>query len=260
MAREDGVRWRVFCASLGDVFEDRPELHLPRFRLFDLIRGTPNLDWLLLTKRPANVAPLLAAAMDHAYGVPQIASEHAEWLEGWLTGLSVPPNVWLGVSVEDQQRANERIPILLRTPAAVRFISAEPLLDLVDLTHCYSRQDDAFFNAFCGQYCGLDGWGSLDWVILGGESGGQARPCRVEGLRWLVAQCQHAGVACFVKQLGASPQSDDDADALSSKKGGTTYALGTLLLRDSKGAEPDEWPVDLQVREFPNVNCRGGKR
>ncbi len=103
-------RPRVFCASMADVFEDRPELAAPRARLFDLIEATPNLDWLLLTKRPQNVKRL------------------AKWQDEW------PENVWLGTTVELQTRADELLPFLAEIPAKVRFISAEPLLGPLDLT------------------------------------------------------------------------------------------------------------------------------
>lgn len=102
-AKAAGIRRRVFCASMADVFEDRPDLAEPRARLAYVIGKTPNLDWLLLTKRPENIARL------------------------WITDV-VPPNVWLGTTVEDQERADERIPHLLAVPAAVRFLSVEPLL------------------------------------------------------------------------------------------------------------------------------------
>lgn len=98
------LRPRVFCASMADVFEDRDELLPHRARLFDLIEATPNLDWLLLTKRPQNVARL------------------AKWSDCW------PANVWLGTTVELQSRADELLPFLAAIPARVRFISAEPLL------------------------------------------------------------------------------------------------------------------------------------
>jgi protein gp37 len=108
-AERDSNRPRVFCASMADVFEDRPELLEPRDRLFDLIEATPNLDWLLLTKRPQNIREL--ARWDH------------EW----------PDNVWLGTTVELQTRADELLPYLAKIPAKVRFISAEPLLGPLDI-------------------------------------------------------------------------------------------------------------------------------
>jgi protein gp37 len=103
-ARRAGGRARVFCSSMADVFENRRELDDPRARLWDLIDRTPDLDWLLLTKRPENIAR----------AVP--------WGDKW------PANVWLGTTAENQRWAEKRIPILLQFPAVVRFISCEPLL------------------------------------------------------------------------------------------------------------------------------------
>ncbi|QBF32131.1 DUF5131 family protein [Thalassococcus sp. S3] len=108
-AERDGERPRVFCASMADVFEDRDELQEHRSRLFDLIEQTPNLDWLLLTKRPQNVDRM------------------ARWGNDW------PWHVWLGTTIEMQKRADELLPYLAATPAKVRFISAEPLLGPLDI-------------------------------------------------------------------------------------------------------------------------------
>lgn len=108
-AKESSTRLRVFCASMADVFEDRRDLDGSRARLWQLIDATPNLDWLLLTKRPENIARL---------------GTKSAW----------PKNVWLGTTVEDQATAEERVPHLVAQDAYVRFISAEPLLGPVDLS------------------------------------------------------------------------------------------------------------------------------
>jgi protein gp37 len=199
-------RPRVFCASMADVFEDRPELVRPRDRLFGVIRDTPHLDWLLLTKRPENFRILMTASM-------------APW-----------PNVWLGVSVEDQARADERIPILLETPAAVRFLSVEPLIGLVDLTR------HLFPEPIPASLLGRPHSRGIDWTIIGGESGPGARRCDTVWIQRLVEQCKDAGVACFVKQLGAHPLMRNGVK---------------MRLVDKKGGDPAEWPADLCVREFP---------
>lgn len=124
-ANEAGERRRVFCASLADVFEDRTDLFMPRLRLFGLIRRTPNLDWLLLTKRPGTWAKVVRDTLDWRLNSGGLNSRDADyWFAAdWLNGKP-PANVWLGVSVEDQARANERIPALLQIPARVRFVSA----------------------------------------------------------------------------------------------------------------------------------------
>jgi protein gp37 len=128
------------------------------------------------------------------------------------------PNVWLGVSVEDRASL-PRLDTLRETPAALRFVSIEPLLE--DL--------------------GRIRLGGIDWVIVGGESGPGARPFDLAWARSTVQQCRAGGVPVFVKQLGAKPY---DGDSLGHER----Y---DLLLRDRKGADPAEWPEDLRVREFP---------
>lgn len=170
-AEKAGVRKRVFCASMADVFEDRPDLRDPRLRLFALIDETPHLDWLLLTKRPENMI--------------RLATER--WFTGW------PSNVWAGTTCEDQQRADERIPHLLAVPAAVRFLSVEPMLGPVHLwSECFRRNDGT-----PAVKAHLEG---LHWVIVGGESGHGRRELDPAWADDVVAQCEAVGVAVFVKQ------------------------------------------------------------
>jgi protein gp37 len=164
-----GERARVFCASMADVFEDRPDLDAPRARLWDLIERTGWLDWMLLTKRPENIARMIP------------------WGDNW------PSNVWAGTSVEDQRRADERLPVLRAVPAT-RFLSVEPLLGPV----------------------ALDPEG-IDWVIVGGESGPGARPMDLEWARAVRDTCQRADVPVFVKQLGTVWARDNH---ISDHKGG----------------------------------------
>lgn len=181
-AEAAGVRRRVFCGSMMDVFEDRDDLFEDRLRLFDLIERTPSLDWLLLTKRPESV--LIA--------IP------SNWeTKGW------PLNVWLGVSVEDQRRADERIPKLLEVPAAVRFLSCEPLLGPV--TFRWAKWQP--WAPRPGVTDHLDGLRRLDWVIVGGESGPGRRPMHPEWTRSIWEECREADVAFFGKQ-GSGPKSD----------------------------------------------------
>ncbi len=209
-AREAGVRKRVFCASMADVFEARDDLNGERLRLWCLIEETPWLDWQLLTKRPENVTKILTAR--------------------WLA--EPRPNVWLGTTVEDQARADERIPHLLRTPAAVRFLSCEPLLGPVDLTgHGYSPdpREGTVVPLIAG----------IDWVIVGGESDPGARPMFLEWARSIIEQCRAAGVRVFTKQLGS------------------VWARGMVKLGlgvNNKGGDPAEWSPELRVREWPEVS------
>lgn len=216
MAAKQGRRLRVFCGSQCDVFEDRADLVAPRLRLFDLIERTPNLVWMLLTKRPGNVIPALQEA---ALSVPGDCDAHDDtlgMLSEWLIGDKPPANVWLGTSVEDQEFADRRIPTLLSIPARVRFLSCEPLLGRVSLT-------SAGIIPACGDHPDLQGYmvgpddgksglwktrtealakSGIDWVIVGGESGPNARPMHPEWARSLRDQCVAAGVAFHFKQWG----------------------------------------------------------
>lgn len=189
-------RPRVFCASLADWLDiEVPDLWLTR--LLELIGQTPNLDWLLLTKRPE----LWSIRMGDVIGSSGAHAEDALWphegaalAEDWVVRGNAPPNVWLGTSVEDQTRADERIPQLLQIPAKVRFLSCEPLLGPVDL-----RLNDEFPSS---DGCYEDARHGLHWVIAGGESGPHARPMHPDWARSLRDQCQAASVPFLFKQWG----------------------------------------------------------
>jgi protein gp37 len=177
-AEKVGERRRVFCASMADVFEDRDDLDSWRSRIWELVDQTPYLDWLLLTKRPENAASM----------VP--------WRLDW------PVNVWLGATAESQVWADRRIPIILKVPARVRFLSCEPLLGPVSLAKWLS-------NEHClvgpGGSAAGDATGSkrlIHWVIAGGESGKGARPIHPAWVRQLRDQCLKAGIAFHFKQWG----------------------------------------------------------
>jgi protein gp37 len=157
-----GSRERVFCASMADVFERRADVNAQRVRLWELIERTPHLDWLLLTKRPQNVERI----------VP--------WGSDW------PTNVWIGTSIENQSIAEKRLPFLLSLPAAVRFISCEPLLGPLNLRAWFRRRR----------------LHSIDWVIAGGESGTCSRPMHPDWAKSLLKQCQDFGVPFHFKQWG----------------------------------------------------------
>lgn len=197
-AASEGKRARVFCASMADVFEDRRDLDEWRDRLWSLIEQTPALDWLLLTKRP------------------ELVQKFAPWEDQW------PANVWLGTTVEDQKRADERLTVLANIPAVVRFISAEPLLGPLD----------------------LEKWiHDLDWIITGGESGPKARPSSPSWFRELLNQCMAADVAFHFKQWGdwAPGQGINLAKARAAQA-----ADGTTMVRVGKKAagrklEGSEW-------------------
>lgn len=196
-----------------------------------LIHDTANLDWLNLTKRPElflNRFNLASARLMLGIDQDKIAGQ---WVLDWMRG-SPPSNVRIGVSVEDQQRADERIPELLKIPAQVRFLSCEPLLGPVSI---WGADCPAWSRAGAG----------IDWVIIGGESGPRARPCNVEWIRNIVQQCKAAGAPCFVKQLGSH--------AVSNIRDARGHYCGYqgLSMKDRKGGDPSEWPVDLRVRQMP---------
>jgi protein gp37 len=178
-----GRRQRVFCASLADVFDNAVD---PAWRgdLFELIRATPDLDWLLLTKRIGNVANMLPVPFDFE---------------------RLYPNVWLGATIVNQAEADRDAPKLLATPARVRFLSMEPLLGAIDLTMLHV-EGITNLNALTGDHGVLHpmrGRGAaLDWVIVGGESGPGARPMHPDWARSLRDQCVDAGVPFLFKQWG----------------------------------------------------------
>ncbi len=238
-AEASGIRRKVFCASLADVFDNHRSI-LPEWRadLWAMIAATPHLDWLMLTKRPQNIGNMLPVPFDFERQYP---------------------NVWLGTTVENQTEADRRIPQLLNIPAAVRFLSVEPMLGPMDLApwlapdkFCERCDDGEGYGNRCGrsdiprseqcpwtmafQVCtdhgpfAADGQPAavtcdvrtLDWVICGGESGPGARPMHPDWARSLRDQCNAARVPFFMKQMGG--------------------------VRKPFAPIPD----DLMVREFPN--------
>lgn len=174
-AEKAGARKRVFCASMADVFDNAwPDDVRPR--LWQLIVATPNLDWLLLTKRPQNISGMLPR----------------DWGKGY-------ENVWLGVTAEHQQEADRRIPLLLKIPARIRFVSYEPALGPVNFEPFlqYPPMTEGYKMTF-----GSAEWRGIDWVICGGESGHSARPMSPDWARAVRDECAAAGVAFHFKQWG----------------------------------------------------------
>ncbi len=237
-------RPRVFCASLSDWLDDEVPIEWLA-DLLKLIHDTPHLDSQLLTKRPENFRRRLHQVCHEA---------KSELAVRWHMLQEAPSNVWIGTTVEDQERAEERIPALLKIPARVRFLSVEPLLGEVNLDLVEDgreSEDERSWAKPTERGCGID------WVIVGGESGNKARLCNVEWIRSVVHQCQAAGVACFVKQLGAHPATRFH---LSPDKDGWPEHVGFSLpvaderivkLEHPKGGDMEEWPEDLRVREHP---------
>ena len=204
---------RVFVNSLSDLFhEDIPNEFIEQ--VFGIMGSCQRHTFQVLTKRPASMMEFMKEAPLWWQDTPPIVYHE--------TGYP-PKNVWLGVSCEDQATYKSRVLSLALTPAAVRFISFEPLLeDIGDLM--------------------LDGvfGGAYQWAIIGGESGPHARPCDLAWIRSIKDQCQAARVPVFVKQLGRVP--------FVIHKTGNKNWIG---LQDKKGGDISEFPMELRVREYP---------
>jgi protein gp37 len=232
------LRWRkprkVFVCSMTDLFlESHKEAWIDQ--VLGIIGGVERHTFQVLTKRADRM---------HSY------------MNDWVRRTQSPPprNLWLGVSCENQQYADERIPLLLQTPAAVRWVSAEPLLGPLQLAwEGYGEYEYGYLR---------DG---INWVVVGGESGPGARPFDLAWGRSIVQQCKAAGVACFVKQLGAKPLErfprrpedplhiDGWTAVRNNATDGAAEFYRYLTLKNRKGGDIAEWPPSLRVREYPRV-------
>lgn len=274
---------RVFVDSMSDLFHDG-FTNEQIAAVFGVMAAAPRHTFQVLTKRPermrawfewhrqqseADGEPWIPIMREAISFLPErignqlqedgIARDGVPELEPWPL-----PNVHLGVSVENQEYADKRIPHLLATPAAVRFLSVEPLLGPVDLNVAAWGKGlpRPSIDIQARQIAIVNGMRlplrALDWVIVGGESGPCARPCDVAWIRAIAAQCRAAGVPCFVKQLGAHVRWDGFQPAGGWWPDGTRTEGGIgagwrVHLRDRKGADPAEWPEDLRVQEMPEV-------
>lgn len=289
---------RVFIGDMTDIFGEWVPVRF-LLALWMVFASRPDVTFQVLTKRADRARDILSLDLGKAIeveenndelGFPSLdAFSYADAVEAIDYGPL--QNVWLGVSCEDQKRADERIPLLLQTPAAVRFVSAEPLLGPINLTalkQANGDDGDYFADALsggCFEFT-MDGrrssgdgptWfeNAIDWVIPGGESNG--RGCNVAWIRSIVRQCKAAGTACFVKQLGSDVHDRNDAefdgscktawpieieerDAIEHNPNGFREdhqgADVCVHLISRKGGDPSEWPEDLRVREFPAVEAR----
>ncbi len=271
----DPLRWRkpglVFVNSMSDLFH--PNLLNEQIAaVFGVMAGCPRQTFQVLTKHPERAfawfqwaekaakgrfwGPTMAqmgADMYHRAG--DEAATDTLW-KAWSrsAGVRLPlPNVWIGTSAENQAYADERIPWLQRIPAAVRFVSLEPLLGPIELRGSgVPKPGNVWQECDCEQIDNRDvpcpvceargpltGERGLQWVIVGGESGQGARPCALPWVDSIVRACRDAKVPCFVKQLGARPWEE----------------TGRVVLTHRKGGKVEEWPENLRVREFP----RGGR-
>ena len=227
------ARRRVFSASFADWLDNEVSSEwLADF--LELIRKTPQLDWLLLTKRIGNWRSRLQEAWisANARGMQALCS----WITDWLQDLP-PENVWLGITVINQDEANRDVPKLLRVPAIVRFLSIEPMLGPVDLVKASAFWSDG--ASIINQAEARDSLGddpTIDWIIVGGESGAAARPMNPEWVRGLRDQCAQAGAAFLMKQWGE--WGDGDSIELTGKA-----RHGWWEMDPSDGGAPvHEWP------------------
>jgi len=258
---------KVFVNSMSDLFQDGvPDEYIDR--VFAVMALAERHTFQVLTKRADRMRDYMSRGIFNGFadGSESFLAANAQTPDAHVALgriLDGPlPNVWLGVSVENQHFADERIPLLLQTPAAVRFVSAEPLLRPVKLIMSklcdYSTPHDSVSMR------------RLDWVIVGGESGAGARPFDVAWARSIVQQCKAANVPVFVKQLGAHVLDRNDAgfegdtprswpmdtDVEDHPRGYREDYQGApvrVRLSSRKGGDMAEWPEDLRVREFPVV-------
>jgi protein gp37 len=265
-ALDQPLRWtkprRVFVNSMSDLFHEAVPFETIA-AIFGVMAASPQHTFQCLTKRadrmleffdwaatggrlsPGEPIKLLRrAVMDMLPGAGTAAWERlmqpvTDCPDAWPL-----PNVWLGVSCEDQAAADERIPLLLRCPAAIRWVSYEPALGSIDFSQDLPRCHG------CGNTpCECEDFGdALDWIVVGGESQAGARPFDLEWARSTVAQCKAAGVPCFVKQMGSKPFGDPSV-GFKMLDGGHASALD-----DRAGTDPSEWPEDLRVREYPGAS------
>jgi protein gp37 len=219
---------RVFVNSMSDLFHPTaPDDYIAA--VFGVMAACPQHTFQVLTKHPERAA---------------------RWFAVWRDGGAPLPNVWLGTSVEDQAAADERIPHLLACPAAVLWVSYEPALGPVDFSAWLPDRGLSFTDA---EGVPVRGPARLDWIVVGGESGPGARPFDVQWARDTVRQCRRASVPVFVKQLGANYIDAKNGVGGYSASPPPEYGRLTRRLCDRKGGDPSEWPEDLRVREWPEV-------
>lgn len=242
----DPLGWRkpsmVFVNSMSDLFHEALDVSFIAC-VFGVMAYARRHTFQVLTKWPRRMARIMSMlTLEECLNAAGLAPDFEP---AWP-----PENVWLGVSIENRKQT-ERINVLLRTKAAVRFISAEPLLERTDLglrswAEIGNRRDDCRIN----------------WVIVGGESGAGARPCELGWIRDVVRDCRLGGVPCFVKQLGSRPRYHEIQSAAQWMRSrgiagpaleieGTVEMEGDWPISDAKGGDPAEWPEDLRVREWP---------
>lgn len=227
------LRWKepklIFVNSLSDVFhEDLPVEVIAQ--IFGVIIAARRHTFQILTKRPERMADLLNSEKFRRHA-EKCAGDYTHLMPDWPLA-----NCWIGTSVEDQAAAEKRIPHLLRAPAAVRFLSCEPLLGEVNLDPWLWEK--RYGEPELGSPLLFEATNAIDWVIIGGESGHRARPLQATWISNLISDCEEAEVKTFVKQTGAVWARDHG-------------------YQDRKGGDPSEWPLGWQIQQFPEVAHAG---
>jgi protein gp37 len=254
-ALEIPLKWKkprkVFVNSMSDLFHSAVPFEFID-QVFAMMALTPQHTYQILTKRPDRMLAYMQSRVEkvlpfraelaRAVGHPLTPMQDERRIRLFRSAdLSIVlPNIWLGVTVENQEQADRRIPLLLQTPAAVRFLSCEPLIDWVELRaiHAHGITNLDCLTGQHGVNYPLQGQGNkINWVIAGGESGPNARKCHTDWINSIVVQCRDAKVPVFVKQLGAKPTWADPE--------------GPWPISDRKGAIVAEWPQYLQVQQTP---------
>jgi protein gp37 len=240
-ALEIPLRWkkarRIFVNSMSDLFHDDISAGYIA-RVFSVMAATPQHTYQLLTKRHGRMKSLLRS--DDFF--EQVRQEYlCNFGAAAIRGFAWPlANLWLGVSAEDQHWAEIRVHALLSTPAAVRWVSAEPLLGPIDF-RSLRASNGAFIDALCGDVKSPSGEiyaacpGSLSWIVTGGESGPDAREMDLQWARAIIRDCRNTRTPVFMKQVGSVA-----AQFMGPRAG-------------SHGGNPDVWPPDLCVRQFPGI-------
>ena len=234
------LRWkkgkRIFLCSMADMFHENVPFEWIE-QIFSTIEDFPQHTFQILTKRPERMIEFfdwyIARNSDHSVGL--------QW--------SIPDNIWLGVSCENQAMADKRIPLLMKIPAKVRFLSCEPLLEPINLSKFLPIEWSEIAEDWIESWPGIGSYSTNDypsWVIAGGESGAGSRPCHIDWIRDIASQCQSAKVPVFIKQLGSN------AIASSPYVDGVAKSHYKLKLKDRKGADINEFPEDLRIQQFPS--------
>lgn len=260
-ALDQPLRWKrprkIFVNSMSDLFHEKLDARYID-RVFAVMALAPQHTFQVLTKRPQRMLSYLQDRTKR--GQLPIAQNGMDlgnlWFDGWLKPWPLP-NLWLGVSVENQEAADERIPLLLQTPAAKRFLSCEPLLGSLDLSEALAVEQVKLFDRQRSHWTERTGESrKIDWVIAGGESGPKARPMHPDWARALRDQCNAAGAAFFFKQWGEW----EPREQWSGHQGGGRFEPMIAITPDGSQVPHDVVPQDVGGQRFARVGKKHAGR